>query len=67
MPTVSVNMCVHNGEKYLTAAIDSTLKQTFRDFEFIIVDDGYTDDTGGCTTLVCKLENTFTQLRSYIQ
>jgi glycosyltransferase involved in cell wall biosynthesis len=38
-------MAVHNGEKYLGEAIDSTLAQTFTDFEFIIVDDGSTDNT----------------------
>lgn len=42
-PTVSVNMCVYNAEKYLREAVDSILSQTFLDFEFIIVDDGSTD------------------------
>jgi len=38
-------MAVYNGEKYLAEAIESILGQTFRDFEFIIVDDGSTDRT----------------------
>jgi len=38
-------MAVYNGEKYLKEAIESILNQTFRDFEFIIVDDGSTDRT----------------------
>ncbi len=38
-------MAVYNGEKYLAEAIESILKQTFGDFEFIIVDDGSTDRT----------------------
>ena len=42
-PTISVVMSVYNGERYLAEAIDSILAQTFRDFEFIIVDDGSTD------------------------
>jgi len=42
---VSVVMSVYNGEKYLREAVDSILGQTFRDFEFIIVDDGSTDHT----------------------
>ena len=38
-PVVSVIMAVKDGEKYLRQAIDSILQQTFRDFEFIIIDD----------------------------
>jgi glycosyltransferase involved in cell wall biosynthesis len=36
-------MSVHNGEKYLRKAVESILSQTFRDFEFIIIDDGSED------------------------
>ena len=43
MPDLSVIMPVYNGEIYLCQAIDSILKQTFRDFEFIIIDDASTD------------------------
>ena len=42
---VSVVMSVYNGEKYLREAVDSILNQTFTDFEFIIIDDGSTDNT----------------------
>ncbi len=45
-PRVSVVMSVYNGEKYLAQAIESILDQTFRDYEFIIIDDGSTDGTG---------------------
>ena len=44
-PLVSVVMAVYNGEKHLKEAVDSILNQTFRDFEFIIIDDGSTDST----------------------
>ena len=42
---ISVVMPVYNGEKFLREAIDSILSQTFSDFEFIIVDDGSTDNS----------------------
>ena len=45
-PKVTVLMSVYNGEKYLNEAIDSILRQTFKDFEFLIVNDGSTDKTG---------------------
>jgi hypothetical protein len=38
-------MAVYNGEHFLRDSIDSILGQTFRDFEFIIIDDGSTDDS----------------------
>ena len=44
-PLVSVIMSVYNGEKYLEGCIESILKQTFQDFEFIIINDCSTDMT----------------------
>lgn len=43
--TVSVLMTVYNGQDYLADAVGSILGQTFTDFEFVIVDDGSTDDS----------------------
>lgn len=45
-PTVSVVMSVFNGERFLREAVGSILNQSFSDFEFIIVDDGSTDESG---------------------
>ncbi|MFT3993577.1 MAG: glycosyltransferase family A protein [Dysgonomonas sp.] len=45
IPTISVIMPVYNGEKYLKEAIESILNQTYSDFEFIIINDGSTDET----------------------
>jgi glycosyltransferase involved in cell wall biosynthesis len=44
-PKVSVVMPVYNGEKHLNASIKSILEQEFRDFEFIIINDGSTDNS----------------------
>lgn len=44
-PKVTVLMSVYNGEKYLREAIDSIINQTFKDFEFLIINDGSTDNT----------------------
>lgn len=44
-PLVSVIMSVYNGEKYLKEAIDSILKQSYKKFEFIIINDGSTDNS----------------------
>ena len=43
MPLVSVIMPVFNREKYVDAAIESILAQTFADFELLIVDDASQD------------------------
>jgi glycosyltransferase involved in cell wall biosynthesis len=43
MPLLSVILPVHNCRRYLAAAIASIVRQSHRDFEFIIVDDGSTD------------------------
>ncbi len=45
MPRVSVIMSVFNREKTVARAIDSILAQTFQDFEFIICDDGSSDNS----------------------
>lgn len=39
---ISVLMPVYNAERHLAAALESVLNQSFRDFEFLIIDDGST-------------------------
>lgn len=42
---ISVVMPVYNHEEYLREAVESILGQTFRNFEFIVINDGSTDNT----------------------
>lgn len=42
---VSILLPVYNGERFLEKSIQSVLNQSFKDFEFIIVNDGSTDNT----------------------
>jgi glycosyltransferase involved in cell wall biosynthesis len=44
-PKITVLMPVYNNEKFLRESVDSILNQTFKDFEFIIINDGSTDRT----------------------
>ena len=46
IPALSLVMPVHNARPYLDEAIGSIVGQSFRDFEFVILDDGSTDGSG---------------------
>jgi len=45
MNYISIIMSTYNSEQYLSKSIESILNQTFKDFEFLILDDGSTDNT----------------------
>jgi glycosyltransferase involved in cell wall biosynthesis len=45
VPPVSVILPAYNCEKFIGKAIQSVLKQTFTDFELIVLNDGSTDNT----------------------
>ncbi|MBI3021869.1 MAG: glycosyltransferase family 2 protein [Candidatus Omnitrophica bacterium] len=45
VPRVSVIVAVHNGQRHLEASLACVLRQTFSDFELMVVDDGSTDRT----------------------
>ncbi len=45
IPKATVLMPVYNGAKHLNASIESVLNQSFTNFEFLIIDDGSTDNS----------------------
>jgi cellulose synthase/poly-beta-1,6-N-acetylglucosamine synthase-like glycosyltransferase len=60
VPKVSVVMSVYNGQRYLRRAIESILAQEFRDFEFIIVNDGSND---GSRAILAEYESRDPRIR----
>jgi glycosyltransferase involved in cell wall biosynthesis len=44
-PRLTIGLVVYNGERYLRAALNSLLDQTFTDYELLISDNGSTDAT----------------------
>jgi GT2 family glycosyltransferase len=44
-PLVSVSMVTHNHEQFIVDAIESVIRQTFTDWELVVVNDGSTDAT----------------------
>jgi len=56
-PEVSVVMSVYNGEKYLRRCIESILSQSFKDFEFIIINDGSTDNSFDILAQYARTDN----------
>ena len=47
MSKISIIVPVYNAEKYIETCIESTLGQTFADFELILIDDGSVDQSPG--------------------
>ena len=56
-PEVSVVMSAFNSEEFISDSINSILNQEFKDFEFIIVNDGSTDNTLSIINKYQKIDN----------
>lgn len=57
MPKVSIIMPVYNAEKYLGEAIESVLKQTYSDFELLLINDRSTDHSKEICMDYCKQDD----------
>ena len=44
-PTVSINLCCYNSERYLRETLQSIIEQTYKNWELIIINDGSSDST----------------------
>lgn len=62
IPMISVVMSVFNGERFLREAVESILDQSFREFEFIVIDDGSTDRSG---SILDAYQNCDARMRVY--
>ena len=62
-PEVSVITPAYNCEKYIKKAIESILNQSYKDFEYIIIDDNSTDKTW---KIIKSFANKDTRIKAYI-
>ncbi|WP_287622797.1 glycosyltransferase family 2 protein [Parabacteroides sp.] len=60
---VSIITPVYNGEKYISETIESVIKQTYLDWEMIVVDDGSKDGSAAIVRLYAEKESRITLLQ----
>lgn len=56
---LSIIIPVYNSQRYLRTCLDSLRRQTFQDFEVILIDDCSTDDSGTICKEYCSLDHRF--------
>jgi glycosyltransferase involved in cell wall biosynthesis len=54
MPKISIIIPAYNAEKYIRETIEEFLKNSFKDFEIIVVNDASTDNTEKITKKYCE-------------
>ncbi|MHC4717367.1 MAG: glycosyltransferase family 2 protein [Planctomycetota bacterium] len=64
---VSVVIIARDEEKYLAAAVDSVLGQTYRDFDVVLVDDASTDGTGDLMKTFTDVDRVFAVFTNHNQ
>jgi GT2 family glycosyltransferase len=55
-PLVSVVIPVYNVEKYIVEALESIIKQSYRNLEILVIDDASTDNTRSIVALLIKTD-----------
>ena len=63
-PLATVLMAFYNNEAFIELAIESILKQTFTDFEFLIIDDASTDGSCAIVDLASERDSRIRVLRN---
>ncbi|MCH3957750.1 MAG: glycosyltransferase [Olsenella sp.] len=56
-PTISIVVPVYNVENYLRKCIDSILRQSFKDFELLLIDDGSIDESAKICKWACDFDS----------
>ena len=61
---LSIIVPVYNSRQYLRTCLDSLRRQTFQDFEVLLIDDCSTDDSGAICREYCRLDQRFLYLKN---
>lgn len=59
MPEITIIVPAYNVEKYIGKSMDCLKKQSFQDFEVVIIDDGSTDKTGSICDRLAEEDSRF--------